>query len=95
MEPWKCSAFLTMCHQETKEEKAAFVAKQSREATYHEGQKVQEVTCFCGTCAPLRWMYRCLYCGEFYCQRCAEVHFGKTRAEYQADKLLNEGSDDK
>jgi site-specific DNA-cytosine methylase len=30
------------------------------------------------------WMaFRCLYCGEYFNQREAEEHFGKTRAEWE------------
>lgn len=68
-------------------DKAAFVAKQFKEAMYHEGEAVQKVTCGCGLTMPLRFAYRCLYCGEYYCMACAERHFGKTREEYSAEKL--------
>ena len=44
-----------------------------------------QVTCGCGRTNPIRFMYRCLYCGEFYCQPCAEEHFGKTREQYNAE----------
>lgn len=44
-----------------------------------------QVTCSCGLCMPVRFAYRCLYCGEFYCQSCAEIHFGKTREQYTAE----------
>ena len=69
--------------------KQKFVAKQFREAMYQEGKKVQEVTCGCGCKMPLRFAFKCLYCGEFYCQTCAEHHFGKTRAQWIADKAAN------
>jgi len=72
-------------------DKLKFVTKQFREAMYHEGQDVQKVTCGCGLCMPLRFAYRCLYCGEFYCMNCAEIHFGKTRKEYNEEKI-NESS---
>jgi len=65
-------------------EKAKFVAAQFKEAMFHEGQPVQKVTCGCGLCMPLRFAYKCLYCGEYYCMKCVEVHFGKTREEYRA-----------
>ncbi len=45
---------------------------------------IPKVTCACGLCAPIRFLHRCLYCGCFFCVACAEVHFGETRAEYQA-----------
>jgi hypothetical protein len=66
--------------------KAAFVAAQFKEAKYQDGKSVQEVTCGCGVTMPLRFAYRCLYCGEFYCQTCAEAHFGKTREQYNAER---------
>ena len=45
------------------------------------------VTCICGRKIPLRFAYKCLYCDVFFCGDCAEEHFGKTREQYQADKL--------
>ncbi len=41
----------------------------------------------CGECAQeqeigLSEMYRCLYCGIWYCEVCAEKHFGQTIAAY-------------
>lgn len=61
--------------------KLEVVAAQWRECMQGE---IPRVTCACGLKMPLRFAYRCLYCGEFYCQKCAEIHFGKTRAEYDA-----------
>ena len=46
----------------------------------------QEVTCGCGHKIPLRYAYKCLYCGIYFCWRCAEVHFGKTKAEYRQQR---------
>lgn len=43
------------------------------------------VTCECGLKMPLRYAYRCVYCGEWYCQTHAEMHFGKTREQYNAE----------
>lgn len=47
----------------------------------------QRIECECGWRFPMRNMFRCLYCGCWFCQACAEVHFGKTRAEYAAEAL--------
>lgn len=44
------------------------------------------VTCPCGTKAPMRFMFRCYYCGVWYCFKCAAVHFGMTREEYYQKK---------
>ena len=67
--------------------KRAFVRKQFTEA-----KGDCNVTCGCGLRLPLRFAYRCLYCGEFYCQSCAEEHFGKTRDEYFKDKKAKHGT---
>lgn len=41
-----------------------------------------------GNRIPLRFAYRCLYCGEFFSQAGAEEHFGKTRIEHWHGKLM-------
>ena len=44
----------------------------------------------CGTCnRPFRIerLYRCYYCGIFYCEHCAGKHFGKTREQYNKEKF--------
>lgn len=46
--------------------------------------KTGKVTCRCGITIPLRFAFRCLYCGEYFCTSCAEEHFGMTREEYKA-----------
>jgi len=45
-----------------------------------------KVTCGCGLCAPIRFLFKCLYCECYFCLECAEVHFGKTRAAYFAGR---------
>jgi len=35
-----------------------------------------------GKIIPVRFAFRCLYCGEFFGQKEAEEHFGQTREEY-------------
>lgn len=40
----------------------------------------------CGQVRAITLAYRCLYCGAWFCMACAEVHFGKTVAEYDATK---------
>ncbi len=34
------------------------------------------ITCACSRRAVAWQMYRCLYCGVFFCKACAERHFG-------------------
>jgi hypothetical protein len=41
------------------------------------------IECICGRHFAMTRMYRCLYCGVWFCATCAEVHFGQTRAEYR------------
>ena len=50
-------------------------------------QAVEErvITCICGRELVIQCMFRCLYCGEWFCARCAEIHFGKTVKEYWSE----------
>lgn len=48
-----------------------------------------KIRCTCLKLVRWAYMYRCLYCGIFYCRECAEAHFGKTIDEYRAEKALN------
>jgi hypothetical protein len=55
-----------------------------RDKQWHEAKGAQpRVTCGCGLRAPIRFLFKCLYCECFFCDKCAEVHFGETRAEYR------------
>lgn len=46
------------------------------------------VTCGCGLRAPIRFLYRCLYCGVFFCEPCAEAHFGKSKAAWKIEQRI-------
>ncbi|MDH5612233.1 MAG: hypothetical protein OEY66_07245 [Gammaproteobacteria bacterium] len=35
-----------------------------------------KIRCGCLKLVNYLYMYRCLYCGVFYCKECAEEHFG-------------------
>ena len=48
--------------------------------------RLATVTCPCGWKRGLTKMYKCLYCDVWFCEFCAEVHFGKTRKAYKAGK---------
>lgn len=74
---WRCES----CIKTT--DKRKMVARQFIEAANN------KVTCACSRTLPLRFAYRCLYCGQFYCQKCAEEHFGKTRKEYDSERASN------
>lgn len=43
------------------------------------------MTCGCGQRAVSWQMYRCLYCGVFYCKACAEQHFGARKPAFDDD----------
>lgn len=47
--------------------------------------KFLQVRCVCLKLVKMKYAYRCLYCGIFYCRECAEQHFGKTVAEYRSE----------
>jgi len=64
--------------------KREVVARQFKEAI-----NTHSVTCGCDNKLPLPYAFRCLYCGEYYCQKCAEIHFGKTREEHNREKGLS------
>lgn len=63
----------------SEEETRAIAKSQFKEAIETIG-----VTCGCGHRLPLRFSYRCYYCGVYFCDRCAAVHFGETREERKA-----------
>jgi hypothetical protein len=46
------------------------------------------VKCRCGRKIVVWKMYRCYYCGEYYCEQCAPEHFGMTRAEYKEQEFI-------
>lgn len=66
------------------------VQKQVRETVTQQaagvGCRSATITCPCGIPRGIMLMYQCLYCKIWFCDQCAEVHFGKTVAEYRAEK---------
>jgi len=48
--------------------------------------RMATVTCQCGWERALVKMYKCLYCEMWMCILCAEIHFGKTIQQYNAEK---------
>lgn len=48
--------------------------------------RLSTITCGCGWERGITEMYKCLYCGIWFCQLCAEVHFGKTIEEHRNGK---------
>lgn len=68
-----------------------FAARQERETVAQDAAgvtvRLATITCRCGWERAVLEMYRCLYCGEWLCEVCAEAHFGKTREQYRAERL--------
>jgi len=75
------SALIEYLRRADTEEKRVLLRKQYEEAT-HEGT----ITCACGWQRALTMAYRCLYCGVYFCQPCAELHFGQTIKEWDEQK---------
>ena len=79
---------------ETWAEKAGFVQRQIRETVQQtkDGVPVRlaTITCRCGRERSIMLMYQCLYCKEWYCDTCAEQHFGQTVAEYREQHPISE-----
>ena len=67
-----------------------FAAKQEQETVAQETDgvtvRMATITCRCGWKRAVLKMYKCLYCGEWLCEICAEAHFGKTREQYKAER---------
>jgi len=47
---------------------------------------LSEVTCHCKATVHFMSAFRCLYCGEFFCMACAEVHFGQTQRDWMKQR---------
>lgn len=43
------------------------------------------ILCGCGRRAIWWMMFRCLYCGVFFCKTCAQIHFGKRLPKEEND----------
>ena len=63
------------------ENKREFVTKQLQELIRQDCNNIL-VSCECDKKIPIHLAFRCLYCGQYYCQKCAEEHFGKSREDY-------------
>lgn len=70
-------------------DKLNFLQKQIRETVKQDAAgvtvRLATITCRCGCKRGILMMYQCLYCREWFCQSCAETHFGKTVAEYRQE----------
>ncbi len=79
------------CSHSCSKEVLAIVYKQGHETVVQEAAgvtvRMATITCPCGWARTITKMYKCLYCGVWFCKLCAEEHFGKTRKEYYKEKL--------
>lgn len=66
----------------TMQENRAMLRTQLQQA---KGEQPNVVCASCGHAIPLRFLYKCLYCELWFCQRCMEIHLGKTKDEYRAE----------
>lgn len=67
--------------------KISFVGKQTKQML----DPVKSfVRCSCNKKLWPHHAFRCLYCGEWYCKKCAEKHFGKTVEQYRIENPIIE-----
>jgi hypothetical protein len=64
-------------------EQKPIIARQSKEVA------TGRVVCFCGLDMKLTEAFRCLYCGIWFCNGCAESHFGKTIYQWTVEKRVS------
>lgn len=55
---------------------------------YNDARNLRTIACSCGQLRALEMAYRCLYCGEWFCFPCAEIHFGETVLEWKGKKRI-------
>lgn len=53
-----------------------------------EANESATIHCACGQKRALVVAFRCLYCGLWFCARCAEKHFGQTIQEWIVEKRI-------
>ena len=46
----------------------------------------------CGKKVSMMFAYKCLYCSFWFCTKCAEIHFGKTREQHNAEMKEEEAA---
>ena len=64
------------------EQKITFVYKQTKEMM----DEIRPfVRCCCFKKLKPHQAYKCLFCGEWFCKECAELHFGKTVEQYRKE----------
>lgn len=75
----------SMASPEETQAKLEWMAKQL--SLIHDQEKIGtpirhiKIRCGCNKLVGWMYMYRCLYCGIWFCKDCAQLHFGKRVAE--------------
>lgn len=70
--------YISKSSQETIEQKRVIIRDQLKYLLTDPGYTNIFITCpGCSHRAVVWQMYRCLYCGVFYCRLCAQLHFGQ------------------
>lgn len=78
--------FKSNLSQDEREEKRAMLRRQIQYLiTAPPEQQIRITCCACSQRAVVWMMYRCLYCGLFYCKSCAEIHFGQRKPTFDED----------
>ena len=67
-------------------EKQAILKEQWGQVFEHPASGEITMTCECGMKRHWSLMYRCYYCGQWFCDSCAPSHFGMSFREYHATK---------
>ena len=70
------------------------VAEQLRIIKRQEQDKIPliytKIRCVCERFVLWQHMYRCLYCGIWFCKDCAEEHYGMTVEEYRKEHPIED-----
>lgn len=76
----------TLNNEDAQAYKAKLVHVKNQISVAEDAAGLIRLKCVCGKRVYIEDMYRCLYCGEWYCRKCAEAHFDKTIEEYENEK---------
>lgn len=69
-------------------DKISFVFKQTKQMMSVDGPFGSHVYCGCLKRLKPHQIYKCLYCEEAYCKKCAEKHFGKTIDQHRIENPI-------
>ena len=64
-----------------------------RTGSFRTAKDQYKIRCGCNRVVVFWMMYRCLYCGEYYCKSCGEIHFGRRVPTWQESQQQEERKD--